>query len=315
MTEPHDSPVRIGTRGSRLALWQADRVRELLKAAHPGLEFERVVISTSGDRSPDQPADEAGTTGFFTREIEDALLAHRIDLAVHSLKDLPAALPDGLAIAAVLEREDPSDAFVARVAGRARSLATLRERAVVATGSPRRRAQILHLRPDIRCVDIRGNIDTRLRKLVDSEWDGLILARAGLTRLSLGARIAFTIDRSEMLPAAGQGAIAVEIRERDLRTVSLLAPINHSPSQAATMAERAFLHRLGGGCRVPVAALATVDGGALRIEGVIASSDGRRCLRDDIEGGTREGVELGRKLAEQILDAGGDEIMEGAPHA
>ncbi|MBN1865813.1 hydroxymethylbilane synthase [Candidatus Sumerlaeota bacterium] len=314
MAERPHSPIRIGTRGSRLALWQAGRVRDLLRQSYADLEFECVAIATSGDRVADRPIAHLGGKGVFTREIEEALLAERIDLAVHSLKDLPTALPAGLAVGAVCEREDPSDVFVTRADRPVRSLADLREGAVVATGSPRRRAQLLHLRPDIQCVDIRGNVDTRLRKLDESDWDGLILARAGLVRLGLADRIAFAIDPADMLPAVGQGALAVEIREGDARIGSLLNPIHHLPTHASTVAERAFLHRLGGGCSVPIAALGTVSDGGLRLEGLVASPDGQRCVRDRIEGETREASELGCRLAERLLDAGSGAILKEFPN-
>lgn len=302
--------LRIGTRGSPLALWQAEHVRDLLVKAHPGIKIELVPIQTKGDRVLDAPLAKVDTKGVFTREIEQALLSGAVDLAVHSLKDLPTTLPAGLMIGAVCEREDPLDCLVAKGA---RSLAELRAEAVVATGSPRRKAQLLHLRPDLRIVDLRGNVGTRLRKLDESDWDAIVLAKAGLVRLGFENRISCVLGRKEMLPAVCQGALGIEIRQEDGKTAALVSPLDHTPSRLAAAAERAFLASLGGGCQVPIAALARVGWGTLTLEGLVASPDGRTYLRRHIEGPASAAEALGKALGAEILEEGGGAILRGIP--
>ena len=302
--------LRIGTRGSPLALWQAEHVRDLLVKAHPGIKIELVPIQTKGDRVLDAPLAKVDTKGVFTREIEQALLSGAVDLAVHSLKDLPTTLPAGLMIGAVCEREDPLDCLVAKGA---RSLAELRAEAVVATGSPRRKAQLLHLRPDLRIVDLRGNVGTRLRKLDESDWDAIVLAKAGLVRLGFENRISCVLGRKEMLPAVCQGALGIEIRQEDGKTAALVSPLDHTPSRLATAAERAFLASLGGGCQVPIAALARVGWGTLTLEGLVASPDGRTYLRRHIEGPASAAEALGKALGAEILEEGGGAILGVVP--
>jgi len=302
--------LRIGTRGSPLALWQAGHVRDLLVKAHPGIRIELVPIQTKGDRVLDAPLAKVDSKGLFTREIEQALLSGAVDLAVHSLKDLPTTLPAGLMIGAVCEREDPLDCLVTKGA---RSLAELRAEAVVATGSPRRKAQLLHLRPDLRIVDLRGNVGTRLRKLDESDWDAIVLAKAGLVRLGFENRISCVLGRKEMLPAVCQGALGIEIRQEDGKTAALVSPLDHAPSRLATAAERAFLASLGGGCQVPIAALARVGWGTLAIEGLVASPDGRTYLRRHIEGPASAAEALGKALGAEILEEGGGAILGEVP--
>ena len=302
--------LRIGTRGSPLALWQAEHVRDLLVKAHPGIKIELVPIQTKGDRVLDAPLAKVDTKGVFTREIEQALLSGAVDLAVHSLKDLPTTLPAGLMIGAVCEREDPLDCLVTKGA---RSLAELRAEAVVATGSPRRKAQLLHLRPDLRIVDLRGNVGTRLRKLDESDWDAIVLAKAGLVRLGFENRISCVLGRKEMLPAVCQGALGIEIRQEDGKTAALVSPLDHTPSRLATAAERAFLASLGGGCQVPIAALARVGWGTLTLEGLVASPDGRTYLRRHIEGPASAAEALGKALGAEILEEGGGAILGVVP--
>ena len=302
--------LRIGTRGSPLALWQAEHVRDLLVKAHPGIKIELVPIQTKGDRVLDAPLAKVDTKGVFTREIEQALLSGAVDLAVHSLKDLPTTLPAGLMIGAVCEREDPLDCLVTKGA---RSLAELRAEAVVATGSPRRKAQLLHLRPDLRIVDLRGNVGTRLKKLDESDWDAIVLAKAGLVRLGFENRISCVLGRKEMLPAVCQGALGIEIRQEDGKTAALVSPLDHTPSRLATAAERAFLASLGGGCQVPIAALARVGWGTLTLEGLVASPDGRMYLRRHIEGPASAAEALGKALGAEILEEGGGAILRGIP--
>jgi hydroxymethylbilane synthase len=302
--------LRIGTRGSPLALWQAGHVRDLLVKAHPGIRIELVPIQTKGDRVLDAPLAKVDSKGIFTREIEQALLSGAVDLAVHSLKDLPTTLPARLMIGAVCEREDPLDCLVTKGA---RSLAELPAEAVVATGSPRRKAQLLHLRPDLRIVDLRGNVGTRLRKLDESDWDAIVLAKAGLVRLGFENRISCVLGRKEMLPAVCQGALGIEIRQEDGKTAALVSPLDHAPSRLATAAERAFLASLGGGCQVPIAALARVGWGTLAIEGLVASPDGRTYLRRHIEGPASAAEALGKALGAEILEEGGGAILGEVP--
>jgi hydroxymethylbilane synthase len=308
--ETRANRLRIGTRGSPLALWQAGHVRDLLVKAHPGIEVEIVPIQTKGDRALDTPLATVGSKGLFTREIEQALLSGAVDLAVHSLKDLPTTLPARLMIGAVCEREDPLDCLVTKGA---RSLVELRAEAVVATGSPRRKAQLLHLRPDLRIVDLRGNVGTRLRKLDESDWDAIVLAKAGLVRLGFENRIHCVLSQKEMLPAVCQGALGIEIRQDDSRTAALVSPLDHAPTRLATAAERAFLASLGGGCQVPIAALARVGWGTLSLEGLVASPDGRMYLRRHMEGPASAAEALGKALGAEILEEGGGAILGKVP--
>ena len=267
--------LRIGTRGSPLALIQAETVRDRLAAAHPALAdtIAIEVIRTTGDKVRDRALSEIGGKGLFAKEIEEALLAGAIDLAVHSMKDMPTWLPDGLAIVCQLEREDPRDALIARDAG---SIAELRRGAVVGSASLRRRAQLLMARPDLEVVPFRGNVDTRLKKLAAGEVDATLLAMAGLRRLGVVERAgAIPLEPDEMLPAVGQGVICIECRAGDDATRDLLAPLNHQATAAAVAAERAFLAGLDGSCRTPIAGLAEIDGaGTLDFRGLIARPDG-----------------------------------------
>jgi hydroxymethylbilane synthase len=300
--------IRIGTRGSPLALAQAREVQLRLEAAHgPGrLAFEVRVIKTTGDRIQDRPLADAGGKGLFTKEIEEALLAGAVDIAVHSMKDMPTALPEGLALAAFLPREDVRDALVS--AG-ARALSDLAGGAVVATSSLRRAAQVRHLRPDIRVVPMRGNVETRLRKLADGEADATLLALAGLNRLGLADRAAAPVPVEEMLPAVAQGAIGVEIAAGDAAMAEVLAPVNHQPTALAVTAERAFLARLEGSCRMPIAALGELAGGHFSFRGTILSPDGRRCYRARREGRPEAALSLAEDAAAELLAAAGPEFL------
>jgi len=295
----------IGSRGSALALRQAEIVRARLAAHYPHLTFSLKIIRTSGDRITEHPLTAFGGKGLFVKELEEALLAKAIDFAVHSLKDMTAELPEGLHLAAILEREDPRDALVTRTGeGTVRALP---EGAIVGTSSLRRLAQLRALRPDLDIRPLRGNVDTRLRKLDDGHYEAIILATAGLVRLGLEARIAERIPTEVMIPAIGQGAIAVEARVEDEETNALLAPLDHPPTRAATMAERAFLQRLGGGCHVPIAAHAEItsdDPAQLLLRGMIASPDGARLLRAHVTGPIAEAVALGHHLAERLIAEG-----------
>jgi hydroxymethylbilane synthase len=300
------SPLRIGTRGSPLALWQAHHVTALLRAVAPARIVELVEIQTSGDQVRDVPLSQLGGQGAFTKEIQRALQAGTVDVAVHSLKDLPTFAVEGLVLAAVPARGPTGDAFVST---RHRSFADLPPGAVVATSSLRRRAQVLHRRPDLRTVDIRGNVETRLRKLREQGLDGLILAQAGLERLGLATEIAEILDPSWMLPAVGQGALGLECRTADESTRALLAGIDHTPTRYAVLAERALLRGLGGGCQVPVGAVTALTGDRLSLRGVVITPDGKRRVERDADGPAAGAEEVGRLLAEELLRHGAKEIL------
>ncbi|RMI03667.1 MAG: hydroxymethylbilane synthase [Calditrichaeota bacterium] len=304
--------IHIGSRGSQLALWQTEWVKERLAAAHPTVRFEVTVIKTTGDRILDRPLNKIGDKGLFTKEIDNALLRGDIDLAVHSLKDLPTTLPEGLTIAAITERWDVRDALISRAGA---TLKALPRGAVVATGSLRRKAQLLHHRPDLRIVDLRGNLNTRFRKFQESDWEGMILATAGVERLGWQDRIAERISTDIILPAVGQGSFAVVCREGDEQIQALVQPVHHRPSALAGYAERALLRTLEGGCHVPIGAHARVEGGQFVGTACIGSLDGRRLVRESLsreftpefDRSAAEG--LGVELARRLLDAGGEEIL------
>jgi len=302
--------VRIATRGSKLALWQAEHVRARLQANEPGLAVELVVLKTIGDKVLDRPLAEVGGKGLFVKEIEEALLDGRADVAVHSMKDLPAALAPGLALAAVPEREDPRDALLVRP-GLAASLASLPRGAPVGTSSLRRACLLKAARPDLAVTMLRGNVDTRLRKLDEGQLDAIVLAVAGLRRLGFADRIGAVLGPPEWLPAIGQGALAIEARADDAATRARLAPMAHRPTERATAAERAFLARLDGSCRTPMAAHGTfLDGGErLRVEGLVGRDDGTGILRDAIDGSPQEAEGLGTALAERLIARGADAIL------
>jgi hydroxymethylbilane synthase len=302
------STIRIGTRGSPLALAQAREVHERLEAAHgPGQRaFEVRVIKTSGDRIQDRPLSEAGGKGLFTKEIEEALLAGEIDLAVHSMKDMPTLLPAGLTIACYLPRGDVRDAFVSL---KAATLAGLPAGAVVATSSLRRQAQVRLLRPDLNVVPMRGNVDTRLRKLEAGAADATLLACVGLKRLGLEQRITSPVPVEEMLPAVAQGAIGVEARADDFTTAQLLAAINHEPTALAVTAERAFLGKLDGSCRTPIAGLAELEAGRLVFRGMILTPDGRQCHATRREGRPEEAITLAEDAAAELLAKAGPDFF------
>jgi hydroxymethylbilane synthase len=299
----------IGSRGSRLALWQAEWVRTSLERSRPGARVKIEIIKTSGDVMRDVPLAVIAGMGVFTKELEEALLAGRIDIAVHSLKDLPTTLPEGLTISAVTEREDPRDALVlpAGKSGDAASIKRLRAGAVVGTSSPRRQAQLRHLRPDIELKDLRGNVDTRLKKLDAGWYDAIVLASAGLRRLGFDERISATIDPAEMLPAVGQGALGIETRADDDATNELLASLEHAATRAACTAERALLFSLGGGCQVPIAAHATVADSRLRLEALVAGAG--RVIRDTIEDDAADASRAGEQLAARLREQGAGDLL------
>ena len=298
--------LTLGTRGSRLALAQTDMVRRLLEAAEPGLETAVEVIHTKGDKILDVPLAQVGGKGLFVKEIEDALLDGRADVAVHSLKDVPAELPAGLVLGAALARELPYDAFVSE---RFATLPDLPEGARVGTSSLRRVAQLLASRPDLEVVPLRGNVDTRLRKLAEG-LDAVILAAAGLRRLGLADRVTGLLTPPDFVPAVGQGVVVVECREDDGSTRARVERLEHGPTRVAMRAERAFLSRLGGGCQVPLGALAEVDGDHVTVTGMVGRPDGSTVLRDRAEGGAEEAEALGLALADRLLEAGGRAILD-----
>jgi hydroxymethylbilane synthase len=295
-------PLVIGSRGSKLALWQAEQARERLKRLSPGIEINIEIIKTTGDVKTD-PLSVIGGKGVFTKELEDALLDGRIDMAVHSLKDLPTILPEALSISATCEREDARDALVLR-AGLEGSLATLAEGAVVGTSSQRRLAQLKALRRDVVVKDLRGNVDTRIRKLDEGQYDAVILASAGLLRLGLEDRISARIPIADMLPAVGQGAIAIETRSDDELTVQATSKLDHHETRVACLAERAFLRGLGGGCQLPIAAHATINGDALTLDGLVAKPDGSEIWRDSLSGTLDNAEQLGSTLATKLIARG-----------
>ena len=308
-----DPLVRIGTRGSPLALIQAQEVKRRLVDAWPELAAPGAVtvvpIKTSGDRIQDRTLADAGGKGLFTKEIEEALLSGTVDLAVHSMKDMPTWLPDGLTIPCLLPREDPRDALIA---GRARALADLKPGAIVGTASLRRQAQVLALRPDLRVVSLRGNVETRLRKIAAGEADATLLALAGLKRLGMVDRASAVLTPEEMLPAVAQGAIGVECRAADTRALELLAPLHDRPTGIVVTAERALLARLDGSCRTPIAALAVLDGDSLRLDALIATPDGRRVLRTQRSGAQADAAALGDDAGQELRRAGGSTFFAAA---
>ena len=303
-TTLHDGKIRIGTRGSPLALRQANEVRERLVAAHGPNQhvFEICPFKTTGDRIQDRPLADAGGKGLFTKEIEEALLAESVDIAVHSMKDMATELPKGLAVTCILPREDVRDAFISL---KAQSLRELPGGSVVATASLRRQAQVKHLRPDVTVVPMRGNVETRLRKLEAGEADATLLAMAGLKRLGLTHRATCAIPVEDMLPAAAQGAIAIEIRAADEAMARLLTPINDQATALAVTAERAFLAKLEGSCRMPIAALGQLIEGRLSFRGMILSPDGTLCYATIREGAPAEAILLAEDAAAELIGRAG----------
>jgi len=299
--------IRIGTRGSALALAQTRGVEAQIRELHPGVATELVIIKTTGDKLKDVPLAQVGGKGLFIKEIEEALLAGTVDLAVHSLKDMPAEMPTGCVLGAVPPREDCRDAFISQ---RYDSLREIPAGGRVGTGSLRRKVQILHRYPELEVVHLRGNVDTRLRKLESEGLDAIILAAAGLKRLGLGHIPRGYLAPADMLPAIGQGALGLEVRGDDEEMVDLLKPLNHYPTQVAVAGERAFLARLEGGCLIPVAALGRLENDSLSLEALISDLEGRRFLQYSLAGPPAEAHILGRQLAEILLAEGGKEILQ-----
>ncbi len=301
------STLKIGTRGSQLALWQADWVKSALLAKDPSLSIERVIIKTTGDKILDAPLAKVGGKGLFVKEIEEALLDGRIDLAVHSMKDMPADIPEGLCIGAVPKRESPFDVLISKTGT---PLAELPHGACIGTSSLRRAAQLLVARPDLDILPLRGNLDTRMRKLEDGRMDAIVLAAAGVKRLGLADRITEYIDPDVMLPAVGQGALCIETRTDDPRTASRTAALNHARTRAAVSGERAFLNRLEGSCQVPIAALGTTAGDRFTLTGLVAGIDGAAIVKDTLTGAMAQSDRIGIQLAEKLLALGADKILQ-----
>jgi len=301
--------LRVGTRASRLALWQTDHVIDQLRQQRPGLDVERVPITTLGDRVTTVALSKIGDKGIFTRELEEGLRTGAIDLAVHSLKDLPTEPPADLAIGAVLERDDPRDVLVA---GPGATLASLPAGARIGTSSLRRRAQLAATRPDLEIVDIRGNVPTRLEKVWRGDVDAVLLAFAGLRRLGLASHVSEILDPAEMLPAPGQGALAVQMRKDDDRLATLLASLEHAPTRLVTTAERALLGFLEGGCQIPVGAFAQFEGSTLQLLAIVASPDGRHVVERHLSGlvtTVAAATALGESLGRDMLTDGADRIL------
>ena len=299
--------IRIGTRGSDLALVQANWVGDRLRSMCPDWSVEVVPIKTRGDRMQDISLVEFGGKGIFVKEIEEALLRGDIDMAVHSMKDVPVDLPGGLVIGAVPEREDPRDVLISR---EGRKIEGLARGARIGTGSLRREMQVRVLMPDIEVVPIRGNIDTRIRKIVTENLDGIIIAAAGMKRMGRAAEISQYIPLEVMMPSAGQGVLGIEVREDDDKTRDLISPLNHSDTVVEISAERAFLRHLGGGCQVPIAGIASKQGDTLIIKGLVGSVDGRVMIMDEIRGNSQDAEDMGCTLAERILSRGGQAVLD-----
>lgn len=301
------STLILGTRGSKLAVHQSQWVQARLQELAPGLTISLTRIQTSGDKILDVPLAKIGGKGLFVKEIEDALLSKEIDLAVHSMKDVPTALPEGLEILCVPPREDPRDALITHDGC---GLDQLKPGARIGTSSLRRQAQLLHYRPDFIIGMLRGNLDTRLRKLHDGQFDAIVLAAAGLRRLAWEQEITEYLPVDVSLPAIAQGALGIEARSDDTFVRELLARFEHPATRITVTAERALLHRLEGGCQVPIAAHAVLEGDTLRLDGLVASVDGRRIIRHQITGAAAEAFRLGTTLAERLLADGGDVILK-----
>jgi hydroxymethylbilane synthase len=297
---------KIGTRGSKLALAQSAWVKEKIEEKHPDVRVELLTIKTTGDKILDSPLSKIGGKGLFVKEIEEALINKHIHMAVHSMKDVPAELPDELMLCAFPEREDPRDAFISL---KDQSIENLPKGSSLGTSSLRRAAQLLHIRPDLDIIALRGNVGTRLSKLESRDVRAIILAAAGLRRLGLQDRITSVIPSEQVLPAIGQGALGLEVRRSDHDTISLLDFLNHKPTEITVRAERAFLKELEGGCQVPIAAFAILNSNKVHLRGMVAELDGSRVIRDEISGNMNQAEGMGINLAKRLLDAGAGDIL------
>ncbi|MGP0564798.1 MULTISPECIES: hydroxymethylbilane synthase [unclassified Nitrospina] len=301
------SEIRIGTRGSPLALWQANWIKSLLEEEHPDITVSLITIKTSGDKIQDVPLAKVGGKGLFTKEIEEGLLRNEVDIAVHSMKDVPMKLPPGLGLSVITEREDPRDALISRDG---KKLDELPQGAKVGTGSFRRTTQLLAYRPDLQIVPMRGNVGTRLDKMEKENLDGIILAAAGLKRMGMADRISECIPPEIMLPGGGQGAVGIETRKDDPGVMMRILPLEHEDTHTALEAERSFLHRLEGGCQVPIGVYATVDGNRIHIRGMVGSLDGKQVFRAEGSGVIQDAVKLGDQCALEILEQGAGKVLD-----
>lgn len=302
-----NNTIRIGTRGSPLALWQANWIKSELQTLHEGLGVEIVIIKTSGDKIQDAPLAKIGGKGLFVKEIEEGLIRGEIDIAVHSMKDVPIKLPDGLAISVITQRENPMDALISR--GNIK-LADLPKNARIGTGSLRRTTQLLNYRPDLQIVPMRGNIDTRIKKLETEGLDAIILASAGLIRMGWKDMISEIIDPAILLPSVGQGAVGIEARRFDVEVLQAIVGLDHEETHLALEAERAFLRVMGGGCQVPIACYATLSRSKLNLKALVGSPDGKQILKSEINGLCQNAESLGDSLGKELLKMGAGKILE-----
>ena len=302
-----DKTLKIGTRGSKLALWQANWVKSALEVKHPFLSIELETITTKGDKILDVPLAKVGGKGLFVKEIEEALLDGRIDLAVHSMKDMPGEIPKGLCIGAIPQREIPQDVLISSSKKR---LSKLGPGARIGTSSLRRKAQLLHARPDLVILPLRGNLDTRLKKLDTENLDAIILAAAGVKRLGLENRITEYLDENIMLPAVGQGALCIEVRQNDPLVEPIVASLEHPQTRAIILGERAFLNRLEGGCQVPIAAYGKIDKNIFTLAGLVATVDGKTLIKETLAGSGDSSEKIGTELADRLIDMGAMNIID-----
>ncbi|MEW8316366.1 MAG: hydroxymethylbilane synthase [Candidatus Thiodiazotropha endolucinida] len=305
--------ITIATRKSPLAMWQAEHVAAELKRVHPDIRVELMGMTTQGDKILDTPLAKIGGKGLFIKELEQGLISGEADIAVHSMKDVPVELPPGLHLPVIMQREDPRDAFVSN---RYQSIDQLPQRACVGTSSLRRQCQLAEVRPDLVIKSLRGNVNTRLRKLDDGEYDAIILAAAGLKRLGFEDRITALIGPEQSLPAIGQGAVGIECRVDDPRVNDLITPLHHAETAYCVGAERAMNQRLNGGCQVPIAGYAMLESDNLWLRGLVGEPDGSRIIRGEVEGKTQEARAMGEGLADRLLEWGADEILKALydPH-
>lgn len=302
-----DNKIRIATRKSPLAMWQAEHVRDRLTAAYPGLEVELLTMTTEGDRILDTPLAKIGGKGLFVKELEKSILEGDADIAVHSMKDVPVAFPEGLHLSVILEREEPCDAFVSNTVA---AFDLMPQGAVLGTSSLRRQSQLSRLRPDLKVVSLRGNVGTRLKKLDEGEFDAIILACAGLVRLGMSARIRERLKPEQCLPAIGQGAVGIECRVDDQRVIDLISVLRHEETEICVRAERAMNARLEGGCQVPIGGHAMLKDGQLFLRGLVARIDGSETVQGEVSGTIAEAESMGVQLAEDLLSRGADAILK-----
>ncbi len=304
--------IYIGTRGSKLALWQAEWVKSEIQHLHPEIEISLIRIKTTGDMILDVPLAKIGGKGLFVKEIEEAILRHKVDMAVHSMKDVPTELPEGLHLAAICRREDSRDALITKVQSsefKVQSYKDLPHGATVGTSSLRRLCQLRNIRPDLKIVQLRGNLDTRIRKLDEGQFDAIIVAVAGVKRLGLAYRITEILEPEICLPAIGQGAIGIECRVNDKVINTILGALNHQETSISVRAERALLRKLGGGCQVPIAAYARIEDGRVIMDGLVGSITGEKVIKSHAEGKLEDHEKLGTNLAEDLLSRGAKEIL------